>query len=127
MIILGDAHISCEATAAIKYIEAIAQTQPNSTLLFNYTLPVLQYCSKNSLPYGVLVCSLKEAIYANALNAKYIVCKRDIAKQIQAVAENYMYDAKVLAIIENNDELEAVANDEIDGVIYSTLLEGLAY
>ena len=33
-----------------------------------------------------------------------------------------MYDSKILAIIKSNDELENIAKNEIDGVIYKNLI-----
>ena len=39
------------------------------------------------------------------------------------MAENYMYDAKILAIIESNNEFEKIIKDEIDGVIYKNLIQ----
>ena len=41
---------------------------------------------------------------------------------MQKIAENYMFDSKILAIIKSNDELEEIALDEIDGVIYKELI-----
>ena len=48
--------------------------------------------------------------------------EKELAKQIQKIADNYMYDSKILAIIKSNDELENIAKNEIDGVIYKNLI-----
>ncbi len=77
---------------------------------------------KNNLSNAVVVSSIKEAIYCNALNSKYIICDKKLAKAIQKIADNYMFDSKVLAIIEDSEEIEKIALNEIDGVIYSNLL-----
>lgn len=123
MIILGDKLIPFEDICAIATQEDIAATKANATLLFAYDTTLMHYCMQNSLSYAVVVKSLREAIYANALKAKYIVAQAPLAEKIQPLAENYMYDAKILAIIKSNDEFEAIAKKEIDGVIYNTLLE----
>ncbi len=122
MIILGDKIVPYEELAFISAIDEIKNTKANSTLLFFYEEELVKYSFNNKLSYGVIVNSLKEAIYANNLNAKYIISEKNIAIQIQKIADNYMYDSKNLAIINTNEEFEHIAKDEIDGVIYRNLL-----
>lgn len=122
MILIGDSLIPHKNFSFIDSIMDIEHTQPNSTLIFNYDENLLLYTRKNHLDSAIIVTSIKEAIYCNALNAKFIICDKKLAKNIQKIAENYMFDSKVLAIIENNDEIEKIALAEIDGVIYSSLL-----
>ncbi|RBQ26743.1 MULTISPECIES: hypothetical protein [Arcobacteraceae] len=122
MIIIGDNLVPYEEIFFISRIEEIKNTKPNSILVFNYDEAIVKYCFQNSLNFAVIVENLKEAIYANSLNAKYIISKIKLAKKIQKVAENYMFDSKILAIIDSNDELENIAKKEIDGIIYRRLL-----
>lgn len=122
MIILGDTLIPFENIFFIKRVEDIKSSSSNSTLVFEYDEKLLKYCFENSLGYGVLVKSLKEAIYSNALNAKYVVCDKNLDKDIQNLAENYMFDSKILSIIDSNNEIEDIALKQIDGVIYKKLL-----
>ncbi|MFV7790375.1 hypothetical protein ACNO6Z_05900 [Aliarcobacter lanthieri] len=122
MIIIGDKLVPYEEIFFISRIEEIKNTKPNSILVFNYDEAIVKYCFQNSLNFAVVVENLKEAIYANSLNAKYIISKIKLAKKIQKVAENYMFDSKILAIIDSNDELENIAKKEIDGIIYRKLL-----
>ncbi|WP_375723781.1 hypothetical protein LXN10_14905 [Arcobacter sp. KX21116] len=122
MIILGDDLVPFEETSFIKEIENIKNTKANSTILFDFNENFLKYSYENNLFVGVIVHTLKEALYANALHAKYIICDKPLDKTIQDVAENYMFDSKILTIIEASDELEIVAIDKIDGAIYKNLL-----
>lgn len=122
MIIIGDALVPYEHMFRIYHKEQIAESQPNSTIIFKYNDAILEYASSNALPFAVMVDSIKEAIYVNACKGKYIIASASLAKEIQKVAENYMFDAKVLCVIESNDAFEAVAQDEIDGVIYKHIL-----
>ncbi|MGB9801855.1 MAG: hypothetical protein ACPLSX_02730 [Arcobacter sp.] len=122
MIIIGDELIPFEETSFIKEIENIKNTKANSTILFDFNENFLKYSYENSLFTGVIVHTLKEALYANALHAKYIICDKPLDKTIQDIAENYMFDSKILTIIEASDELEIVAMNKIDGVIYKNLL-----
>ena len=122
MIILGDDLVPFEETSFIKEIENIKNTKANSTILFDFNENFLKYSYENNLFVGVIVHTLKEALYSNALHAKYIICDKPLDKTIQDVAENYMFDSKILTIIEASDELEIVAIDKIDGAIYKNLL-----
>ena len=108
MIILGDKIVPFENISFISNIDEIKQTKANSTLIFFYDEELLVYCFNNQLSFAVITSSLNEAIYSNSLSCKYIICKKDLAKEIQKVAENYMYDAKILAIIESNNEFEEI-------------------
>lgn len=122
MILIGDSLIPHKAFCFIDSIADIDNTMPNSTLIYNYDENLLLYTRKNNLEAAVVVNSIKEAIYCNALKVKFIICDKKVAKSVQKVAENYMFDSKVLAIIEENEEIEKIALAEIDGVIYSSLL-----
>jgi hypothetical protein len=122
MILIGDKLIPFENISKISIIDDIKHTNSNSTIIFYFQEEILKYCFENELSSAVIVSNIKEAIYANSLNAKYIICKEDLAIKIQKIADNYMFDTRVLAIIENSDEIESVALNEIDGAIYKDLL-----
>ena len=123
MIILGDKNLPYENISFISSIEEIINTKANSTLLFLYDLELLKYSYENELSSAVIVTSIKDAIYSNNLNAKYIISQKHLAIQIQKIADNYMYDSKNLVIIDSNEEFEHIAKDEIDGVIYRNLIK----
>jgi len=123
LILIGDSLVPYENLCFIDSIADIEFTIANSTLIYSYDENLLLYCSKNDLQYSVIVENITQAIYCNALNCKYIIADKKLAKNIQKVAENYMFDSKILAIIEDNSEIEKIALTEIDGVIYSALLE----
>ena len=123
MILIGDKLVPFEDIFLIKNIKDIENTKANSTVLFDFNEEILTYCYKNELFCAVVVNSIKEAIYCNSLNVKYIISKKELAKDLQKIADNYMYDSKILAIIDSNEELEQVAKLEIDGIIYRNLLK----
>ncbi len=122
MILIGDKLVPFEEIFNISNIEDIKTTKANSTIAFGYNEELIKYSFENDLNSAIIVNSIKESIYANALNAKYIIASKNLAKDIQKIAENYMFDSKVLAVIESNEEIEEIASYEIDGVIYKTLL-----
>jgi len=122
MIIIGDDLVPFEELNLINSIEDIKKTKANSTLLFFYNEELLKYCYENELFSAIVVKSIKEAIYSNSLNAKYIICEKKLAKKLQKIADNYMYDSKILAIVDSNNEFEEIAKSEIDGVIFKNLI-----
>lgn len=122
MILIGDKLVPFEDIFLIKNIKDIENTKANSTVLFDFNEEILTYCYKNELFCAVVVNSIKEAIYCNNLNVKYIISEKELSIELQKIADNYMYDSKILAIIDSNEELEQVAKLEIDGIIYRNLI-----
>ena len=123
MILIGDKLVPFPEISFISNIEQINSTKANSIVLFVYDEKILKYVYDNELPSAVIVKSIKDAIYCNNLNVKYIISEKTLASQIQKIADNYMYDSKNLAIIDSNDEFEEIAINEIDGIIYRSLIQ----
>ncbi|MEA3513011.1 MAG: hypothetical protein U9R37_05365 [Campylobacterota bacterium] len=122
MIIIGDDIIACDTIEKIESLEDIKSTTPNSTLLFRYDKNMMDYCMKNDLSYAVSVENITQLIYANSLYAKYIIPNSDILEVSQSLADNYMFDSKILATIKFENEIENIALKHIDGVIYKAYL-----
>jgi len=122
MIIIGDSNIEYENIEKIAQIEDIKKSSPAATVLFDFDIEILKYTNANNINSAVIAHSIKEVIYANSLEAKYIIPRINILLQVQKIADNYMFDSKILAVIEDSEEIEKVALDEIDGVIYKELL-----
>lgn len=122
MIIIGDKLIPFEELFKTNSTNDIKNTKANSTVLFNYSDEIAKYCFENEISFAVVVNSIKEAIYSSNLNAKYIIANKELSKELQKIADNYMYDAKILAIIESSDEFEEIAKAQIDGVIFKNLI-----
>lgn len=127
MIIIGNEYIGHDYFEGIHEIKDIVHTSSNTTLLFFYNLDLMAYCYKNNLPYAVILNSIQEAIFANNLGAKYLITDEHKSKAIQTVAENYMFDSKILSIVDGIEMIEAVATNVIDGVIYKKILEGVVW
>jgi hypothetical protein len=122
MIIIGDAIVPYEVIQVIQTKQDIALSAPNSTIIFDFNPELMSYCHANDVRYGVVVHSIREALYANALKASYAISTFQMAQAVQAIAEDYLFDTKVLSIINDYNMLEEVALARIDGVIYSQLL-----
>jgi len=78
-----------------------------------------QYCQENGIAYAVVVNTLDEALYANALGASYMICDEDTALMVQPVAQEYLFDTRVLVLIHSEKEISKIARSGIDGVIFA--------
>ena len=120
MKIFGHPWIESEPFFLIKTIDEIKETPPNTLLKIEaFNIELLNYCHKNALPYMVGVSNIKEAIFANLLHAKYMVASKSLAKELMPIAQNYLFDTQVLAIIGHDDEIEEMARVNLDGVLLS--------
>ncbi|MEA3554193.1 MAG: hypothetical protein U9R39_07335 [Campylobacterota bacterium] len=122
MIIIGDNYINYENISVINSIEDIKLTKPNTTVVFEFDKDLMKYCNQNDLNYAVKIVSIKESIYANNLNARYILPDNKLLEVVQKIAENYMFDSKILATIEKEQSIEDIALKSIDGVIFKRLI-----
>lgn len=123
MILIGDENIEYESIEKISASSEIKSTTSNSTVLYNFDFDILKYTQENTIHSAVIVKNLQEMIYASTFNVRYIIVKKNIAKEAQNIVNNYMLDSKILVIIESSDEIVENAIDEIDGVIYKKLVE----
>ena len=71
----------------------------------------------------MLISSVKEALIANANGVKFITCDNlKLAKKLQKLADDYLFDSKIALIISSDKELEKAANKRIDAVIYKNII-----
>lgn len=122
MLIFGHPHLPSETLYHIDGIDAVASTPPGSTLLFDWeeaNLDLIGHCRTNDLPFALGVASVKEAIFAERVGARYILVEPALAKSVQKVAETYLFDAKVLTRIEREAQIETMAYEGIDGVLFA--------
>ncbi|KIM11042.1 MAG: hypothetical protein KU37_08025 [Sulfuricurvum sp. PC08-66] len=121
MLLLGHPLFKKPPFYDVTSIDAILQTPSNSTLYIAYRPElhdVIEHCALNRIAFALGVKNVREAVYAHNYGASYIITTRIIAPLIQKIAENYMFDAKVLVWIEREEEIEEVANLGIDGAIF---------
>lgn len=122
MILFGHNYFDHHPFYDVTSIDAILQTPPNSNLYIEFKpslLEVIEHAKLNQLSFALKVNSLKEAIFAHNFSARYIITNRIMAPMIQKAADTYLFDAKVLVQIQNEDEIEEMASMGIDGVIFT--------
>ena len=119
MIIINHLDIPSIDIETISSIDDIKSTQPNSYVWFDYDINIIKYCQNNNINSIVNIINIKEAIFCNALGVKYIITPEDLASTLQNIAENYMFDSKILQKISDDNQIEQIALKGIDGVIYA--------
>lgn len=66
----------------------------------------------------VLVKNKIEAVISNARGVKFVVCNNlSLAKELQSLADDYLFDSKIALIVENDEELSSAIDARIDAVI----------
>jgi len=121
MLLFGHPYIDFEPFYHIDEIDEIERTPANSTLFIHFreaNLDIIQHMRQNSLTFALEAATLSEVVYAHNLGAKYIVVKEALAKSAQNVAENYLFDAKILCRLTKEETLDEKISEGIDGVIY---------
>ncbi len=120
MLIFGYDLIPSRPWCKVSTQKEVASTSSSTVILLGLnSLDVATYCKEQNVDFALEVKSIKEALIASALGASYLLCAQDVAKEIQAIANEYLWSAKVIVLIENEDELEIVARLGIDGVIFA--------
>jgi hypothetical protein len=118
MIVIGHKYIPYESIDFINSLDEIRGTKSNSTLIFDYDINIIRHLHDNDISFGVVIKTLEEVIIVSNLGAKYIIIDdKEFAKQIQEIADHYMYDSKILVKANNTSEIEWSILNKIDGVI----------
>ena len=121
MLLFGHRFIPSESFYHVSNTEAVVKTPPGSVVYLPFleeNLDLIEYLQVNSIPFALYAATITEAIYASALKANYIVVDETIAKAVQDVANEYLFDAKILVRIDEDAKIEHFAKEGIDGVIY---------
>lgn len=125
MIIFGHRFIANESFYHIPNIEAIENTPPSSTLFLEFSediLDIINHVANNQIPLALGIESITEIIYASSLGASYIIVPKELSKTAQNIANNYLFDAKILVSIEEDSDIEELAVLGVDGVVFSNAI-----
>lgn len=111
------------AVAFVRNLDEIEKTRPNSLVVMAFAKEKMEGFKTCGVPLALIVSNLVQFVYAMNLGAKYALCSKDLAPILQKAADNYVSDTRVLALIDNEEEMEWAALEEIDGVFFANLLE----
>ena len=121
MLLFGHPLLSSERFYHIETLEAIAKTPSNSIIALFFThenLDLITYLASNKIRFALYVATITEAVLAENMNATYLLVHPKVGQEIQKVAEHYMFDAKVLGYIEQEDQLEKLIEMRLDGAVF---------
>ncbi|MEA3228061.1 MAG: hypothetical protein U9P38_03195 [Campylobacterota bacterium] len=125
MIIFGHRFIESDVFYHVLDVDSIRCTPPSSTLYIDFDendLEIINHANLNKVSMAITISTITELIYAASLGAKYIVVPKNRADIMQKIAENYLFDAKILVLIEHEKEIEEFAIMGVDGVLFSTAI-----
>ena len=125
MLIFGHRFIESDSFYHIGDIDSIKHTPPSSTIYLDFSednLDIIKHAALNEIQMALKVSNITELIYASSLGAKYIVVSKESAKTAQGIAENYLFDAKILVMLEEESEIQELAILGVDGVICSNAI-----
>jgi hypothetical protein len=129
MLLFGHRFIPSESFYHITTIDAISKTPPSSKVFLEFSednLDIIQHLTKNSVKFVLSVKNIRELIYASSLEASYILVQKEIAKNAQNIAESYLFDAKILVSLEDEDQIEEMAMLNLDGVLFPSAIIKIA-
>ncbi len=104
----------------IERFSQVDNTSPDDIVKLNFDIELLEKLSTNDIECLVVANSIYEVVYANTLKADYILVPENITTQAQNIADNYMFDSKIIVSISNKKQLEVYAIEGIDGVVFET-------
>jgi hypothetical protein len=122
MLVIGHPWIKNQNFCKVFSIEDIKNSKADNIVLLEPLVDshsYAQYCQDNSIAYAVVVNTLNDAIFANALGARYMICEEDAALMIQPMAQEYLFDTRILVLIHSDKDISKIARGGIDGVIFA--------
>lgn len=122
MIIIGHPWIKSNRFFKIFSIKGIAKSQADDIVLLEPLVDshtIAAHCQENAIPFAVVVSTLDDALFANALGAKYIICEEEDALMIQPIANEYLFDIRILVLIHGVKEISKIARGHVDGVVFA--------
>jgi len=121
MLLFGHRFIKNDDFFHIFDIESIQKTPPSSKIYLNFdekNLDIIEHLQLNNISFALDVKNITELIYASALGADFITVDSKLAKSAQDIAQEYLFDAKILVHINKESMIEEIALLGIDGVIF---------
>ncbi len=125
MIIIGHRFIPSKNLFHVNSIDAIKKTPSSSCIYLEFceeNLEIINHARANNILFALSATTVAEVLYASNLGASYILTKKNFSNIAQNLANEYLFDAKILSIIEEEAEIEELALQSIDGVIFANAI-----
>ena len=121
MLIFGHPWIKSKEFRKVFSIEDIKQAPSDAVMLLeplSDSITLAQYCQEQRITFALTVTSVTEALFANALGSSYLLSQVEDAARIQPIAQEYLFDTKVLTLVNSEKEIKKMAELSIDGVVF---------
>jgi hypothetical protein len=122
MLIFGHPWIESPRFVKVFSVEETGRTAADEIVLLeplNVSIDIARYCKENDIPFSVTINNIRDAVFANALKADYMLCQHEQAIIVQKIADEYIFDTKILVVIEDEKSIDNIIRFGIDGVIFS--------
>ena len=122
MIIIGHPWIESSHFSKVFSQEDIEKSEVDNIVLLEPlvdSINLAKYCQNNDIPYAVSVNTLNDAIFCNALDANFMICEEDEACVLPPIAQEYLFDTKILVLVHDEKDIAKIARSGIDGVIFA--------
>ena len=117
MIIIGHKLIPFIPFSKIQSVDDILKSPKSTILLFEFNEELIWHCQQNSLLFAIEVHSINQALIANNIKAKYIICNESLVAEVQELAEHYLFDSHIAVHVEFEDDICIWAQKRVDSVI----------
>lgn len=125
MLLIGHELIPSEPFYRVVSTQEIAKTPPQAVVMFDFDPTLSAYCVENNVSFALHVKHIKELILANALGASYFVVDKGLALHAQKIADDYLFDGKILLLGNDDNEIEFAASHAIDGILFEKGIRSL--
>ena len=125
MLIYGHRFIPSQSFYHVSDIDSISNTPPSSVVHIEFNednLDIINHANINQIPISLCAKNIRDIIYSSALEASFIIVHKELAEDAKNLANEYLYDAKILVLIEEENEIEELATVGVDGVIFSNAI-----
>lgn len=125
MLLIGHELIPSEPFYRVVSIEEIAKTPSQAVVLFDFEPTLSAYCVSQNVSFALHVKHIKELVLANALGATYFIVDKSLALHAQKIADDYLFDGKILLLSNDDNEIEFAASHGIDGILFEAAIVSL--
>ena len=125
MLLIGHELIPSEPFYRVGDAEEISKTPAQAVVLFNFEPLLSAYCITQKISFALQVKNIKELILANALGASFFVVDKTLVLHAQKIADDYLFDGKILLLSNDDNEIEFTASHAIDGILFESGIRSL--
>lgn len=125
MLLFGHRFIESDSFYHVLDIDSISNTPPSSIIHIEFkeeNLDIIQHAELNQIKTSLCCKNVTDIIYAESLGASFIVIHKELAEVANKLANDYLFDAKILVLIEDEEDIEELALIGVDGVIFASAI-----